>query len=188
MESPLWWWKYWGWWSWGWVWWYIFRFNEEEEEDLCTQEELQEAQVFIFNETKTVDVFHKKRRCWCQDFCFQARFQRCSHQITTGLVEKQEKVNEVNTNLVMTAMILVNFLSMMFWWKDVMMMKQLMMMKEMMYRLASARGLNQSVKSAHQIFSPASGDSAWGRWWHWGWWWRRRWWWCWGWWWLYRCL
>ena len=41
----------------------IFRFNEEEEEDLCTQEELQEAQVFIFNETKTVDVFHKKRRC-----------------------------------------------------------------------------------------------------------------------------
>jgi len=40
-----------------------FRLNEQEEEDLCTQDELQDA---------------------------QAKFQRCSHQITTNLVEQQE--------------------------------------------------------------------------------------------------
>jgi len=40
-----------------------FRLNEEEEEDLCTQDELQDA---------------------------QAKFQRCSHQITTTLVGQQE--------------------------------------------------------------------------------------------------
>jgi len=40
-----------------------FRLNEEEEEDLCTQDELQDA---------------------------QAKFQRCSHQITTTLVDQQE--------------------------------------------------------------------------------------------------
>jgi len=45
-----------------------FRLNEEETEELCTQNELQDA---------------------------QAKFQRCSHQITTKLVDQQEKTGGI---------------------------------------------------------------------------------------------